>query len=146
VNTPDVTLAVGGEIAASDHLAVLTLFARQSHSIDGGDADGWADTFTPDGVFESPTFQLTARGRAELSAFATESNTAALARGEQLRHHVTAVLLEPAGDQLRAASYLLIVATSAQGSRIDRSVRLIDTLTRTSQGWRVAHRSVIRDQ
>ena len=33
-------------------LAIESLFARYAHTVDGYDAGGWANCFTPDGVFE----------------------------------------------------------------------------------------------
>lgn len=137
---------VSPSVGVEDRVAVLDLYARQSHAVDGGDAPGWAGTFTADGVFESPTYQLVARGREELTEFARMSYTAARERGEQLRHHVGAVVIDVGGDdRLKAVAYLLIVATSAQGSRIERSVRIFDELVRTDPGWRVAVRKVVRD-
>ncbi|HVW45177.1 MAG TPA: nuclear transport factor 2 family protein [Amycolatopsis sp.] len=132
--------------STEDRLAVLDLYARQSHAIDGGDAAGWAATFTPGGSFESPTYRLVATGTAELTAFAADSNSAALARGEQLRHWISAVVLSHAGeDALAAQAYLLIIATSSAGSRIDRSVRLVDDLRRVDGEWLVTRRKVLRD-
>jgi hypothetical protein len=132
-------------ISVEDRLVILDLYARQSHLIDGGDADGWAATFTADGVFESPTYRLTAVGHAELARFAADSNGAALARGVQLRHWIGQVVIDPADGGADVLAYLVIVATSCEGSRIDRSVRIVDVLTRTAHGWRVASRKVFRD-
>jgi ketosteroid isomerase-like protein len=132
-------------ISVEDRLAILDLYARQSHLIDGGDADGWAATFTADGVFESPTYRLTAVGHAELAGFAADSNGAALARGVQLRHWIGQVVIDPADGGADVLAYLVIVATSREGSRIDRSVRVVDVLARTADGWRVASRKVFRD-
>jgi ketosteroid isomerase-like protein len=132
-------------ITVEDRLAIGDLYARQSHLIDGGDADGWAATFTADGVFESPTYRLTATGRAELAKFAADSNGAATARGVQLRHWIGQLVIDPTDTGAGVLAYLVIVATSAEGSRIDRSLRVVDVLARTAGGWRVASRKVFRD-
>jgi hypothetical protein len=131
----------------ADRLEILDLYARQAHLIDGGDAAGWAATFTDQGVFESPTYRLTAVGRAELARFAADSNGAAWARGEQLRHWLDQVVVDrtPEGAQVRA--YLLIVATSSTTgtSRIDRSLRVTDELVQVDGRWLLASRRVLRD-
>ena len=142
-------MSADGEQVASltleDRLAILDLYARQSHLIDGGDADGWAATFTEDGAFESPTYRLTATGRAELAKFAADSNGAALARGVQLRHWIGQVVIDPTDGGADVQAYLVIVATSREGSRIDRSLQVIDVLARAGGAWRVASRKVFRD-
>lgn len=133
-------------LSAADRLEIFDLYARQSHAIDGGEAQAWAFTFTPEGRFESPTFQLTATGHRELTDFAKNSNNLALGRGEQLRHWTNSLVLDALGpDDVQARGYLLIIAVSAGQSRIDRSLVIADRLTRTPAGWRLVSRVVIRD-
>jgi hypothetical protein len=133
-------------IGVEDRLDLLDLYSRQAHLIDGGDAAGWAATFTADGSFESPTYGLKAVGRDALREFAEASNGAARARGEQLRHHASQVVIEAAGPaRATVAAYLLIVATTTAGSRIDRSVRLFDELVKSGGRWLVGARLVVRD-
>ncbi len=133
-------------IAVEDRLDILDLYARQSHAIDGGDAKGWAQTFTEQGRFESPTFKLTAIGHDELEQFARSSNDAALARGEHLRHWIDAVVMTRVDDlALHVEAYLMILATSTEGSRVDRSVRVIDDLAKVDDQWLLSSRVVLRD-
>jgi hypothetical protein len=40
-------------LAAEDHLAILDLIARQSHAIDLGNPEMWADCFTEGGEFDA---------------------------------------------------------------------------------------------
>jgi len=134
------------DIEVGARLDILDLYARQSHAVDSGNGDAWADTYTQDGVFQSPTYQLTARGHAELSAFARTSNDAALARGEQFRHLITGIALTPAGpDRIDAMAYLTILATTKEGSRVDRVLVLHDVLRRVGDEWLFASREVFRD-
>ncbi|CAN5202122.1 hypothetical protein BH09ACT6_BH09ACT6_04940 [soil metagenome] len=133
-------------LPVEDRLDICDLYARQSHAIDGGDARQWALTFTIDGVFESPTFHLTAVGHQELEKFARESNDAALARGEQLRHWMNAIVILPrTSEEADVHAYLMIIATSSAGSRIDRSLRVEDVVSRADGEWLLAHRQVFRD-
>ncbi|MES2169178.1 MAG: nuclear transport factor 2 family protein [Actinomycetota bacterium] len=133
-------------MTADDRLDILDLYARQSHAIDGGDSLGWARTFAANGRFESPTFRLTATGYEQLEQFAKSSNDAALARGEHLRHWIDAVVMTRVDElNAHAEAYLMIIATSIEGSRIDRSVRVIDDLVKTNGEWLLASRTVVRD-
>ena len=133
-------------ITVEDRLAIMDLFARQSHCIDGGDAAGWAATYALDGSFHSPTYKLTATGRAALTDFAENSNSGAKARGEQFRHHVSAVMLTPkTASEVTSVSYLMILATTLDGTRVDRSVRMFDELVKVEGEWLVASRTVLRD-
>jgi hypothetical protein len=134
-------------IDIADRLAVLELYGRQAQLIDDGDALGWAETFAPDGVFVSPTFALTARGHGALREFAAASYAAARARGEQLRHWTGQhVLSEADAGQLTVRGYMLIVATSAQGPRIDRSLRFVDEVQIRGGRWLMTSRTMIRDE
>jgi SnoaL-like domain len=132
--------------SVEDRLAIFDLYARQSHRIDGGDAAGWAASFTEDGTFISPTYQLTATGPLELKAFAESSNGAARARGEQFRHLLDNVVFEVIdADQIRVEAYLVIFATTAEGSRVDRTVLVFDDLIRVEGQWLIQLRRVVRD-
>lgn len=133
-------------VSIADRLAIDALYARQSHTVDESDGQGWAATFTPDGVFESPTYGLTARGTAELAEFAVGSNERARTAGRQFRHVVSSVLLRQDGPtRILSRAYLAILVTDREGSRVDRSLVLEDTILMTDEGWRVSKRTVRRD-
>jgi hypothetical protein len=141
-----VTRAPQSGLSVEAKLEIFDLYARQCHAIDSGDGPGWAATFTASGIFESPTYQLVATGRAELAEFATASNNAALERGEQLRHWFSAIAVSEASDADAAVqAYLMIIATSSAGSRIDRSLRVEDRLSCEDGNWRFLSRRVFRD-
>jgi len=128
-------------------LEVQGLYARQSHLIDGGDAEGWADTFTADGVFASPSYPAPVRGTEALAVFARRFVQAGEAAGEVQRHVLTNVdvtRLEGAEAEVRA--YLQIIATRrGEASRLVRLTTVSDRLVRRDGGWRVARRDVVRD-
>ncbi len=133
-------------LPVEDRLQILDLYARQSHYVDEGQAADWARTYTVDGVFVSPTFQLVARGHQALEDFARNSHQAARDRGEQLRHHISAVVLEQVeSGVVWARAYLMILATSRAGTRIDRSMRLIDSLAKVDDAWLFTSREIVRD-
>jgi len=133
-------------LSVVDRLDIIELYSRQSHLIDSGDSHGWAATFTHDGSFSSPTYKLTARGTSELQDFAQSSNGAALKRGEQFRHHVSEIVITSTGaDSADSSAYLMITATSSEGTRIDRSVVLHDRLVRDDGRWLFKSRETFRD-
>lgn len=129
-------------------LQVLRAYARQSRLIDGGDASGWAATFTADGEFHSPSYPEPAVGTPALVAFAQAFADNGLATATVSRHVVTNVDVLPGADddRLVAHAYLQIVATPDGGdSRLVRLTTVTDQLVRDGGRWLVAHRQVRRD-
>lgn len=127
--------------------AVQALYARQSHLIDGGDAAGWAATFTADGVFASPSYPAPVEGADALAAFATRFAEAGRTSGDVQRHVVTNVdVVETGQDALHVRAYLQIVGTRpGEDARLVRLTTLRDRLVREGDGWLVARRDVVRD-
>ncbi|MER5437786.1 nuclear transport factor 2 family protein [Streptomyces sp. NPDC002790] len=130
-------------------LEVQHLYAAQSHAIDTGDAEAWADTFTADGEFDSPTYDKPVTGRAALVAFARDLHAAA----PHLHHVITNVLVRP-GDRPGAydvRANLLIVTThdlASGAARIDRVTTIDDRLRRAPgdpADLRLVRRRVTRD-
>jgi 3-phenylpropionate/cinnamic acid dioxygenase small subunit len=130
------------------YVALLRLYARQSHLIDGGDAHGWAETFTTDGEFHSPSYPEPVRGHDALVEFASGFTRADEEAGTRSRHVVTTVDAEH-GERLttaRARAYLQIVSTPVGGpSRLVRHTAIEDDLVLAAGGWRVLRRRVSRD-
>ncbi|WP_019608975.1 nuclear transport factor 2 family protein [Nocardiopsis sp. CNS-639] len=123
------------------------LYARQSHLIDGGHADAWARTFTPDGEFHSPTYPAPVVGRDRLRAFAEDFAHAAREAGEVRRHVVTNLFVESADTtQAQVSAYLQVIGTRVTGdTAILRFTTVSDRLVRDGQDWRIARRDVRRD-
>ena len=123
------------------------LYAQQSHLIDGGDAEGWAATFTRDGEFHSPSYPAPAVGAVELAAFARNFHAGGVAAGEVYRHVITNLYVAGStGDALDVRAYLQIVATARGGdSRLVRMTTVADRVVRHDGQLRIACRSVTRD-
>ncbi|MEV0081606.1 MULTISPECIES: nuclear transport factor 2 family protein [Saccharopolyspora] len=125
-------------------LEILNLLGKQAHAIDGGAARQWAETFTPDGVFRSPTYPEPVRGREALTEFA-----AAFAANNPRAHHiVTNVCIdrEISADECHVKANLLIVrTTSSDAVAIDRVTTIDDSFVRHGGLWRIAERVVTRD-
>ena len=58
--------ALARNLTLQDRLEIADLYTRYNTTIDGGDADGWADTFTADGEFAGQF-----KGRDALVGFVT---------------------------------------------------------------------------
>ncbi len=130
-------------------VAVQHLYAVQSLAIDGGDAEGWADTFVAGGVFDSPTYERPIEGRDALVTFARDLHAAA----PYLHHVITNVRVVPAAEpgEYDVRANLLIVTThdlASGAARIDRITTIDDRLRRTSEDpadLRLVRRRVTRD-
>ncbi len=109
-----------------DRDEILQLLYRYNHAIDGGDAHGWADTFTEDGAFDVAG-QVTT-GREALEAWA--------ANVKGLRHVVANPLIDVAGDAATVRAY--IIAFTGTTPLVVGTYS--DELVRTAEGWRFAKR------
>ncbi|RJO79194.1 nuclear transport factor 2 family protein [Nocardia panacis] len=127
--------------------AIQQLYGRQSHLIDSGAAREWAETFTPDGVFDSPSYPNPVVGTEALTQFARDFAASAFAKAERHRHVITNLHIERVDARtLTVAAYLQIIATKVAGpSALLRFTTLSDTVRHTPDGWRVARRTVARD-
>lgn len=122
--------------------AIIQLYGSQSASIDTGAAGAWADTFTEDGRFESPTYAAPVVGRSELTAFAESFAE----NSPRTRHVITNVHIEAqrSPTELLASAYLLIVKTHTTGAvEILRLTTVRDVLVRVDGHWKVRRRQVV---
>lgn len=109
-----------------DRDEILQLLYRYNHTIDSGDAEGWADTWTEDAVFDVAGHVTT--GREALVKFAS---------GVQgTRHMVTNPLIDVAGDTAEVRAYLIVF----HGTQMATIGSYQDQLVRTPAGWRFAKR------
>jgi uncharacterized protein (TIGR02246 family) len=126
-----------------DRAQIRELTARYNRCFDDGDPEGFADTFTEDGVMEvEGTFRVD--GRAGLA--------------EMVRHtpygvvHVTVdATVAVDGDTAVQDVTLLVLARPGKDapggtrSKLTNTGRYHDRLVRTPDGWRFAHRTAILD-
>ncbi|MCE6995360.1 nuclear transport factor 2 family protein [Saccharothrix sp. S26] len=122
-------------------------YAEQMAVLDDGDAEGWVDTFTEDGVFVPPNDAPEVKGRQALLV-GTRSTVARLDEAGTVRRHVQTNmnLVELSGDSARTVSYVLVVdSTPGEPTRITTSTVMRDELVRDGARWLVARRVVLRD-
>lgn len=134
---------VTAEVAAD----IQQLYAHQSHHIDSGRRRQWAETFTADGVFDSPSYPEPIRGAAALEEFVAQFHETSATHGEICRHIVDNVAITPVGDdRLTVQAYISIVATSSDGQvRVLRLTSASDEVVHEAGRWRIARRTIRRD-
>ena len=109
-----------------DRDEILQLLYRYNHAIDGGDAHGWAGTFTADGVFD--VAGQVRSGRDELAAFASGVHG--------YRHIVVNPVIDVAGDAATVRAYFVVY----RGTALTATGTYADEVVRTPDGWRFAKR------
>ena len=129
-------------LSADDRFEIQDLYGRYSHAVDFGDADGWARTFTPDGVFVTPAGTFT--GSTELAKFVTD---AVARRGNTTRHFPSNIVVEatPAGASGQGYFALIRVSEGGKPGEVRVTGRYSDELVRTADGWRFSRREALTD-
>lgn len=135
------------DVGAAVFVEIHQLYGRQSHLIDEGHAAEWAATFTDRGEFHSPSYPAPVVGTAALTEFARGFFSNASVAGEAHRHVLTNIAVDRLGDdELEVRAYLQIVATRIGGdSRLVRFTTVTDRVVREGGQWRIARRTVRRD-
>lgn len=123
--------AQSNSLTADDYIEIQQLYAKYAHTLDLGDADGWANTFTSDGVFGE------SKGYDQLKAFAE-----GFMQGFEgaARHWNTQVLITPTADGAHGSCYLLLVDPRSQPYTIMAAGLYQDRVVKTSAGWRFEER------
>ncbi|MCE2542020.1 MAG: nuclear transport factor 2 family protein [Acidobacteria bacterium] len=128
--------AQSGSFSADDYIEIQQLYAKYAHTLDLGDAEGWANTFTPDGVFGE------SQGHDQLKAFA--EGFMGSFEG-QARHWNTQLVITPTADGADGSCYLLLVDSRTQPYTIMAAGLYQDTVVKTSAGWRFQERVFTQD-
>ena len=129
-----------------DMLAIQQVIARYSHTFDAGDADGWANVFTEDAVWESyeadsTTLTNRLRGHDELREFAAMRFREKPA-GLVYYHHQSGILFDELTADTAKTRVMVIITIhkSPDPPRIIFTGVYTDVWKKTSKGWLLAHR------
>jgi hypothetical protein len=120
-------------LSADDRFAIQDLYSRYNHAIDSGDGEGWAATFTPNGMFESALGVET--GRAALAAFANK-----LGQQYRMRHWINNLLVEETPGGATGRCYLLGYVLGGEQPAVGSVAIYHDEMEKTADGWRFAKR------
>ena len=128
--------AQSGSLTADDYIEIQQLYGKYAQTLDLGDAEGWANTFTRDGVFGE------SQGYDQLKTFAEGfmQNFDGAAR-----HWNSGLVITATADGADGACYLLLVDTRSQPPGITVAGIYADKIVKTSAGWRFQERVFTMD-
>lgn len=124
------------KLSAEDLTEIDQLYARYNWAIDQGDAEGYAATFTADGVFNANV------GHDAIVKFAQGFHAGI---GARVRHWNTNLLVVPTATGAHGQVYLVLVDFSTKPATIAASASYSDELVKTAQGWRFTKRTTKGD-
>ena len=130
MNADSDSLAASVQIL-QDRLDLMELAARAARTFDTNDANGYADCFIEEGLYESPRIGLRAEGRAQLAEMC-------LGRGGQDLHYCTNFEMDLRGDEATVRTALLL--SSRSGPLVNTTGHYISQCVRTPLGWRYRHK------
>ena len=125
-----------GKLTSDDLVEIQQLYAKYNWSLDSGDAEAYASTFTPDGVFNNNV------GHDAIVKFA---NTFHTGLGAHVHHWNTNLMITPTPDGASGQVYLVLVDFANKPATIATSATYSDELVKTAQGWRFKKRATKGD-
>lgn len=123
-------------LTAQDFVEIQQLYAKYNWTLDSGDSEGYASTFTPDGVFNNNV------GHEAIVKFA---DTFHRGLGAHVRHWNTNLLILPTPDGAGGQVYLVLVDFATKPASIVTSASYTDQIVKTPQGWRFKKRTTKGD-
>jgi hypothetical protein len=133
---PAAAQPAGRALTAQDLVEIQQLYARYNWTLDAGDSEGYAATFTADGVFNN---------NAGHDAIVKFADTFHAGLGSHVRHWNTNLMILPSGDGATGQVYLVLVDFATKPATIVTSASYADELVRTPQGWRFRKRTTKGD-
>jgi hypothetical protein len=123
-------------LTPQDLVDIQQLYAKYNWALDSGDSEGYASTFTPDGVFNNNV------GHDAIVKFA---NTFHEGLGSHVRHWNTNLLILPTAGGASGQVYLVLVDFGTKPATIVTSASYADELVKSPQGWRFKKRATKGD-
>jgi SnoaL-like domain len=123
-------------LTAQDFVDIQQLYAKYNWTLDAGDAEGYASTFIPDGVFNNNV------GHDAIVKFA---NTFHAGLGAHVHHWNTNLMIVPTAEGATGSVYLVLVDFATKPASIATSATYADELVKTAQGWRFKKRATKGD-
>src|SRR5262245_16783726 len=126
----------GGKLSSDDMVEVQQPYAKANWALDSGDSQGYAGTFTPDGVFNNNV------GHDAIVKFADGFHAG---MGAHLKHWNTNLMITPSPTGATGQVYLVLVDYSTKPPSIFTSASCSDELVKTPQAWRLKKRATKGD-
>jgi uncharacterized protein (TIGR02246 family) len=124
-------------MTAQDYFEIQQLYSKYNHAIDSGDGEAYADTFTPDGVFNNNA------GREALVKFVKDAWVGRM-NGATRQHWNTNLLINGDSNKATGSVYLMLVDLSTKPVSVMTMAMYDDQLVKTPQGWRFTKRQTKR--
>ena len=124
-------------MTAQDYFEIQQLYAKYNHAIDSGNAEAYADTFTPDGVFNGNA------GRDDLIKFFKVTWVGRMNVANR-QHWNTNLMINGDAKSAKGSVYLMLVDLSTKPVSIMAMAMYDDELVKTPQGWRFTKRQTNR--
>jgi hypothetical protein len=131
------TCMAASGLSAQDYFEIQQLYSQYNNAIDSGDAEGWAATFTPDGVFN--TFV----GHDALVNFVKTWREKL--GGATRKHWNNNLQIRGNSKEANASVYLLLIDFSTKPPSIVGTATYTDSLIKTKDGWRFTKRTTKGD-
>ena len=126
------------QLTPQDLVEIQQLYSKYNWALDTGDSKGYADTFTPDGIFNKTNV-----GREALIKFADGFHASL---GAHVKHWNTNLMITPTPEGAAGQVYLVLVDFGNKPATIATSATYTDELVKTPQGWRFKKRMTKGDQ
>lgn len=123
-------------LTVQDLVEIQQLYARYNWTLDAGDSEGYASTFTVDGVFNSNA------GHDAIVKFADGFHAGV---GSHVRHWNTNLMILPSPLGASGQVYLVLVDFATKPATIITSASYADELVKTADGWRFSKRTTKGD-
>jgi hypothetical protein len=128
--------AAAKSLTAQDLVEIQQLYAKYNWALDAGDSEGYASTFTPDGVFNNNV------GHDAIVKFA---DTFHAGLGSHVHHWNTNLMILPTAEGAHGQVYLVLVDFGTKPASIATSATYSDDLVKTADGWRFKKRATKGD-
>jgi ketosteroid isomerase-like protein len=126
-----------GALSAQDNFEIQQLYAKYNIAIDNGDAEAYASTFTPDGVFNQFA------GHDALVNFVKMWREKL--NGATRKHWNNNLQISGDSKQASGFVYLMLVDISTKPASILTTATYTDSLVKTKEGWRFTKRTTKAD-
>jgi SnoaL-like domain len=126
-----------GVLSAQDNVEIQQLYARYNIAIDAGDAEGYAATFTPDGIFNQFA------GHDALVGFAKMWREKL--NGATRKHWNNNLPISGNAKEASGFVYLMLVDIGTKPASILTTGTYTDSLVKTKDGWRFTKRTTKAD-
>jgi hypothetical protein len=126
------------KLTMQDYVEIQQLYAKYNLAIDSGEAEVWADTFTPDGVFNKRF-----AGREALIGFIKLWREKM--NGATRRHWNSNMNLVATPEGATGSVYLMLMNVGTTPASVLSTGMYADVLVKTPAGWRFKSRVVNGD-